>query len=142
MQIENTESSLTPPTPASPLREAQSPEALASISSGSSDNASGKVTFHYKWIISLHTYIIHYYVFIRIALIRSHNQPSINYVLLSDTWIVDTIEIIIIGRTHLKSKLKTDGCMQNVVRRRLIDVICRVLDMLKSSHLFFVRHWK
>lgn len=44
MQIENPESSLTPPTPVSPLREVQSPEALASISSGSSDNASGKVT--------------------------------------------------------------------------------------------------
>lgn len=43
MQIENLEASLTPPTPASPLRDTQSPETLASISSGSSDNASGKL---------------------------------------------------------------------------------------------------
>lgn len=45
MQIDNPESSLTPPTPISPLPEVHSPEALASISSGSSDNASGKIYY-------------------------------------------------------------------------------------------------
>lgn len=42
MQIENSETSLTPPTPSSPGRDAQSPEGIASLSSGSSDNALGK----------------------------------------------------------------------------------------------------
>lgn len=42
MQIENPETSLTPPTPSSPGRDAQSPEGIASLSSGSSDNALGK----------------------------------------------------------------------------------------------------
>lgn len=39
MQIENPE---TPPTPPSPSRDAQSPEGIASLSSGSSDNTLGK----------------------------------------------------------------------------------------------------
>ncbi|XP_031631585.1 ecdysone-induced protein 78C isoform X2 [Contarinia nasturtii] len=41
MQIENPETSLTPPTPSSPGHDAgsQSPEGIASLSSGSSDNA-------------------------------------------------------------------------------------------------------
>lgn len=39
MQIENPE---TPPTPPSPSRDAPSPEGIASLSSGSSDNTLGK----------------------------------------------------------------------------------------------------
>lgn len=53
MQIENPETSLTPPTPSSPLgRDAgsQSPEGIASLSSGSSDNAFGKYSKSY-WFI-------------------------------------------------------------------------------------------
>lgn len=45
MQIEHSETSLTPPTPSSPNRETQSPEAIASLSSGSSDNALGMNKF-------------------------------------------------------------------------------------------------
>lgn len=48
MQIENPETSLTPPTPSSPGRDAQSPEGIASLSSGSSDNALGKYNFCFK----------------------------------------------------------------------------------------------
>lgn len=43
MQIDNRETSETPPTPSSPGPDAQSPEGIASLSSGSaSDNALGK----------------------------------------------------------------------------------------------------
>lgn len=43
MQIDNRETSETPPTPSSPGHDAQSPEGIASLSSGSaSDNALGK----------------------------------------------------------------------------------------------------
>lgn len=43
MQIDNRETSETPPTPSSPGRDTQSPEGIASLSSGSaSDNALGK----------------------------------------------------------------------------------------------------
>lgn len=41
MQIENPETSLTPPTPMSPGHDAQSSDGIASFSSGSSDNALG-----------------------------------------------------------------------------------------------------
>lgn len=42
MQIENADTSITPPTPASPVGEAQSPEGQASsFSSGSSDTVNG-----------------------------------------------------------------------------------------------------
>lgn len=45
MQIENPE---TPPTPSSPSRDAQSPEGIASLSSGgSSDNALGKLCIQF-----------------------------------------------------------------------------------------------
>lgn len=42
LQIEHSEESVTPPTPSTPIRETQSPEGIASLSSGSSDNALGK----------------------------------------------------------------------------------------------------
>lgn len=56
MQIENPETSLTPPTPSSPGRDAQSPEGIASLSSGSSDNALGKyynLNTHYNIAVFL-----------------------------------------------------------------------------------------
>lgn len=42
LQIEHSEESVTPPTPSTLIRETQSPEGIASLSSGSSDNALGK----------------------------------------------------------------------------------------------------
>lgn len=151
MQIENPESSLTPPTPVSPLREAQSPEALASISSGSSDNASGKVTQPY-FFFCIYSMILYISTNNLLDRHRHANQPYGFWQRDFSNWnysehlyfiLIVSVESVVDSRIlSLQNEIvipaKTDD-MQNTVRRRFIDA--RLIEFYAKIVPYVLRHW-